>query len=102
MRKYRERKKARTEYLEGEVARLQSINGQLVKRLQGQTAMAAELHRLRGILSDLQRMLNREMAAPSALGGLMDPGTEGGLSSSVRQWTSLRFLSFAVLRQFGW
>lgn len=74
VRKYRERKKARTEYLEGEVARLQAINGQLVKRLQGQTAMAAELRRLRGLLSDLQRTLNRELAPSPGLGPLPNSG----------------------------
>lgn len=98
VRKYRERKKARTEYLEGEVERLQAINGQLVKRLQGQTAMAAELRRLRGLLSDLQRTLNRELQPAPTLGALAHPGAACSLAGSRQGRSGKRLESWLLWR----
>ncbi|XP_078182760.1 basic leucine zipper 23-like isoform X2 [Carex rostrata] len=45
VRKYREKKKAHTTFLEEEVEKLRLINKQLLKRLQGQAALEAEAGR---------------------------------------------------------
>lgn len=60
VRKYREKKKAHTAYLEEEVKKLRLLNQQLVRRLQGQAALEAELLRLRALLVELRGKINVE------------------------------------------
>lgn len=54
VRKYREKKKAHTAYLEEEVKKLRMLNQQLVRKLQGQAMLEAENLRLRSLLADLR------------------------------------------------
>ncbi|KAJ3669219.1 hypothetical protein LUZ60_011169 [Juncus effusus] len=61
VRKYREKKKAHTLYLEEEVKKLRNINQQLLKRLQGQAQLEAELARLRGLLFDVKSKIDCEI-----------------------------------------
>ncbi|KQJ92389.1 hypothetical protein BRADI_4g43322v3 [Brachypodium distachyon] len=58
VRKYRQKKKAHTAHLEEEVRRLRAINQQLVKRLQGQAALKAEVVRLRTLLVDVRAKID--------------------------------------------
>ncbi|BAT12599.1 basic leucine zipper 19 [Oryza sativa Japonica Group] len=58
VRKYRQKKKAHTAHLEEEVKRLRAINQQLVKRLQGQAALEAEVVWLRSLLVDVRSRIN--------------------------------------------
>ncbi|KAF5469778.1 hypothetical protein F2P56_010340 [Juglans regia] len=61
VRKYREKKKARTAYLEEEVRKLHLLNQQLVRKLQGQAILEAEVLRLRGLLLDLRGKIDNEL-----------------------------------------
>uniref|UniRef100_A0A5B7BPF5 BZIP domain-containing protein n=1 Tax=Davidia involucrata TaxID=16924 RepID=A0A5B7BPF5_DAVIN len=61
VRKYREKKKAHTAYLEEEVKKLQVLNQQLIKKLQGQAILEAEVLRLRGLLLDLRGKIDNEL-----------------------------------------
>ncbi|XP_042480496.1 basic leucine zipper 23-like [Macadamia integrifolia] len=61
VRKYREKKKAHTAYLEGEVKKLHVLNQQLVRRLQGQAVLEAEVLRLRTLLMDLRGKIDIEL-----------------------------------------
>ncbi|XP_028760556.1 basic leucine zipper 19-like [Neltuma alba] len=61
VRKYREKKKAHTAYLEEEVKRLHLQHVQLVRKLQKQAILEAELSRLRSILIDLRRKIDNEL-----------------------------------------
>lgn len=61
VRKYREKKKAHTAYLEEEVKKLRLVNQQLVRKLQGQDFMEKEVLRLRGLLLDLRGMIDKEL-----------------------------------------
>lgn len=61
VRKYREKKKAHTAYLEEEVKKLRLLNQQLVRKLQGQTALEAEILRLRSLLVDLKGKIDGEL-----------------------------------------
>jgi hypothetical protein len=61
VRKYREKKKAHTAYLEEEVKKLQLLNQQLVKKLQGQAILEAEVLRLRSLLLDLRGKIDNEL-----------------------------------------
>lgn len=63
VRKYREKKKAHTAYLEEEVRKLRLANQQLVRRLQGQTLLEAELLRLRNILVQLKGKIDSEVGS---------------------------------------
>jgi hypothetical protein len=58
VRKYRQKKKAHTEHLEEEVKKLRAINQQLVKKLQGQAALEAEVTRLRSLLVDIRAKID--------------------------------------------
>uniref|UniRef100_J3KU87 BZIP domain-containing protein n=1 Tax=Oryza brachyantha TaxID=4533 RepID=J3KU87_ORYBR len=58
VRKYRQKKKAHTAQLEEEVKKLRAINQQLVKRLQGQDALEAEVVWLRSLLVDVRAKIN--------------------------------------------
>ena len=61
VRKYREKKKAHTAYLEEEVKKLRLLNQQLVKKLQGQAVLEAEVLRLRSLLLDLRGKIDNEL-----------------------------------------
>ena len=61
MRKYREKKKARTAYLEDEVKRLQSMNEFLLRKLQSQAIVEAEIIRLRTLLAEMQKTIDDEL-----------------------------------------
>ncbi|KAG1338380.1 basic leucine zipper 23 [Cocos nucifera] len=61
VRKYREKKKAQAAYLEEEVKKLRLLNQQLLKRLQGQAALEAEVVRLRSLLMDLRAKIDGEL-----------------------------------------
>ncbi|XP_009624365.1 basic leucine zipper 23-like [Nicotiana tomentosiformis] len=54
VRKYREKNKARVASLEDEVVRLRAINQQLLKRLQGQSVLEAEISKLKCLLVDIR------------------------------------------------
>lgn len=61
VRKYREKKKAHTAYLEEEVKKLRLLNQQLVKKLQGQAILEAEVLRLRSLFLDLRGKIDNEL-----------------------------------------
>ncbi|KAK9283570.1 hypothetical protein L1049_011818 [Liquidambar formosana] len=61
VRKYREKKKAHTAYLEEEVKKLRLLNQQLVRKLQGQATLEAEIMRLRSLLLDLRGKIDNEL-----------------------------------------
>lgn len=92
VRKYREKKKAHTAYLEEEVKNLRLHNHQLVRKLQGQALLQAEILRLRMILVDLKRKIDDElgvfpykkqfMSASSAFSN-GDTGGETGLQCQI-------------------
>ncbi|KAF7824625.1 basic leucine zipper 24-like [Senna tora] len=63
VRKYREKKKAHTAYLEEEVKKLRLLNQQLFRKLQGQAVLEAEVSRLRSILVDLKGKIDTELGA---------------------------------------
>lgn len=63
VRKYREKKKARAASLEDEVIKLRAINQQLLKRLQGQSALEAEVARLKCLLVDIRGRIEGEIGA---------------------------------------
>lgn len=61
VRKYREKKKAQTAFLEEQVMELRSMNQQLVRKLQGQAALEAEVVRLRGLLAEFRGRIDGEL-----------------------------------------
>lgn len=61
VRKYREKKKAHAAYLEEEVKKLRLINQQLLRKLQAQAALEAEVVRLRSLLVDLRAKIDGEL-----------------------------------------
>ncbi|KAF8022249.1 hypothetical protein BT93_G2402 [Corymbia citriodora subsp. variegata] len=63
VRKYREKKKAHTAYLEEEVQKLRMLNQQLVRKLQGEANLEAEVRRLRSFLVDLRGKIENELVA---------------------------------------
>lgn len=63
VRKYSEKKKARAASLEDEVVRLSAINQQLLKRLQGQAVLEAEISRLKCLLVDIQGRIAGEIGS---------------------------------------
>ncbi|CAI9754742.1 unnamed protein product [Fraxinus pennsylvanica] len=63
VRKYREKKKARTRSLEDEVVRLRALNQQLIKRLQGQAVLEAEIARLKCLLVDVRGRIDGEIGS---------------------------------------
>ncbi|KAJ4978727.1 hypothetical protein NE237_009507 [Protea cynaroides] len=63
VRKYREKKKAHTAYLEEEVKKLHVLNQQLIRRLQGQAILEAEVLRLRTLLMDVRGKIDSELGA---------------------------------------
>lgn len=61
VRKYREKKKAQTAYLEEEVKKLRLLNEQLMRKLQGQSQLEAEVLRLRSLLVDFRGRIDGEL-----------------------------------------
>ncbi|XP_068660387.1 basic leucine zipper 19-like [Aristolochia californica] len=61
VRKYREKKKAHTAYLEEEVKKLHLLNQQLLRKLQGQALLEAEIMSLRTLLLDLRGKIDCEL-----------------------------------------
>ncbi|KAF9688724.1 hypothetical protein SADUNF_Sadunf01G0017900 [Salix dunnii] len=61
VRKYREKKKARTAYLEEEVKKLRISNQQLMRKIQQQVILEAEVLRLRSVLVDLRGKIGTEL-----------------------------------------
>ncbi|CAH9057078.1 unnamed protein product [Cuscuta europaea] len=61
--KYREKKKERAASLENEVVRLRAINQQLLKRLQGQRLLEAEISRLKCLLVDIRGRIEGEIGS---------------------------------------
>ncbi|XP_068650292.1 basic leucine zipper 19-like isoform X2 [Aristolochia californica] len=88
VRKYREKKKARAASLEDEVARLRAINQQLVKRLQAQPALEAEIARLKCLLVDIRGRIEGELGSfpyqkvgkggDGAMNSMHSPNISGG------------------------
>ncbi|KAH7301098.1 hypothetical protein KP509_23G012200 [Ceratopteris richardii] len=77
VRKYREKKKAQTAYLEEQVVQLRTMNQQLLRKLQGQAALEAEVVRLRSILAEFRGRIDGELgsaACPSAQNFRLDHG----------------------------
>lgn len=92
VRKYREKKKARAASLEDEVVQLREINQQLMKRLQSQAALEAEIARLRCLLVDIRGRIEGEIGSFP----YMKPLKVGGDSNS--QFTQPNFLNSAHLQ----
>ncbi|KAJ4826942.1 hypothetical protein Tsubulata_030003 [Turnera subulata] len=63
VRKYREKKKARAASLEDEVKTLRMLNQQLMKKLQGQAALEAEIARLKCLLVDIRGRIEGEIGS---------------------------------------
>ncbi|GMH27560.1 hypothetical protein Nepgr_029403 [Nepenthes gracilis] len=63
VRKYREKKKAQEAYLEEEVKKLRLLNQQLIRKLQGQAILEAEILRLRSILLNIRGNIDNELVA---------------------------------------
>lgn len=63
VRKYRQKKKAHTASLEDEVVKLRAMNQQLLKRLQSQTALEAEILRLKCLLVDIRGRIDGEIGS---------------------------------------
>ncbi|KAL3539088.1 hypothetical protein ACH5RR_002454 [Cinchona calisaya] len=63
VRKYREKKKAWTASLEDEVVKLRVLNQQLMKRLQGQAILEAEIARLKCLLVDIRGRIEGEIGS---------------------------------------
>ncbi|XVF45541.1 hypothetical protein PTKIN_Ptkin02bG0214400 [Pterospermum kingtungense] len=63
VRKYREKVKARAASLEDEVVKLRAVNQQLLKRLQGQAALEAEIARLKCLLVDIRGRIEGEIGS---------------------------------------
>jgi hypothetical protein len=61
VRKYREKKKAHTAYLEEEMVHSRALNQQLTKKLQNHAALEAEVARLRCLLIDIRGRIEGEI-----------------------------------------
>lgn len=61
VRKYREKKKAHTAYLEEEVKKLRVMNEQMIKKVQRQVVLEAEVMRLRSVLVKLRDKIDSEL-----------------------------------------
>ncbi|KAG8364409.1 hypothetical protein BUALT_Bualt19G0125800 [Buddleja alternifolia] len=63
VRKYREKKKAKIALLEDEVVNLRALNEQLMKKVQNQAVMEAEIARLKCLLVDLRGRIEGEIGS---------------------------------------
>ncbi|KAG0482903.1 hypothetical protein HPP92_010987 [Vanilla planifolia] len=61
VRKYREKRKAHEAYLEEEVRKLRYSNQQLLRRVQGQAVLEAEILKLRSLLVDLRAKIDADL-----------------------------------------
>ncbi|XP_051124648.1 basic leucine zipper 19-like [Andrographis paniculata] len=61
VRKYREKKRAQTAYLEEEVKKLRMVNRELMRKLQKQTVLEEEASRLRALLLHLKEKIDDEL-----------------------------------------
>ncbi|KAM7267271.1 hypothetical protein ACFE04_009437 [Oxalis oulophora] len=61
VRKYRQKKKVQTAYLEEEARKLRLINQQLIRKLQGQLILEAEVLRLKSLLANLRGKIDTEI-----------------------------------------
>lgn len=78
VRKYRQKKKAQTASLEDEVARLKAENQELLRSLRDQSALEAEIVRLKCLLVDIRGRLDGEIGSfpyqkPASTGGDLYP-----------------------------
>lgn len=78
VRKYREKKKAHTAYLEEQVMQLRTLNQQLVRRLQGQATLEAEVVRLRSLLSEFRGRIDAELGSYLLQKPLLAPAQKVG------------------------
>eukprot|EP00262_Sarcandra_glabra_P010356 TRINITY_DN2559_c1_g1_i1.p1 TRINITY_DN2559_c1_g1~~TRINITY_DN2559_c1_g1_i1.p1 ORF type:complete len:272 (-),score=33.47 TRINITY_DN2559_c1_g1_i1:462-1277(-) len=92
VRKYREKKKAQTAYLEEEVEKLRVVNQQLLRRLQGQGLLESEVLRLRTLLLDLRGKIDTELGVYPLQKPCADTGFKEGDCSiqSISAGDSLR------------
>lgn len=74
VRKYREKKKARTAFLEEEALKLRLLNKQLSAKLQSLEDLEAEVARLRGLLLGLLGKIDTEMGGCPLQNPCEDPG----------------------------
>lgn len=63
VRKYTEKKKAHTASLEGEILQLKAQNQKLMKKIQSQSLLEAEITRLRCLLADLRSRIDGELTS---------------------------------------
>ncbi|KNA07344.1 hypothetical protein SOVF_172820 [Spinacia oleracea] len=63
VRKYRQKKKANAALLENEVLKLSALNEQLLKRLERQSVLEAEIARLKCLLVDIRGRIEGEIAS---------------------------------------
>lgn len=63
VRKYREKKKAHTAYLEEEAKKLRLVNQQLMRKVQRQAILEAEISRLRCLLLDVRAKIDTELGS---------------------------------------
>lgn len=63
VKKYREKQKAHTAYLEDKVQKLRSLNEQLWRKVQDQVALEAEAERLRAILFEFKGKIDSELGS---------------------------------------
>eukprot|EP00250_Pteridium_aquilinum_P017861 c23810_g1_i2 orf=377-1144(+) len=63
VRKYREKRKAQTSYLEEQVMELKALNQQLVKKLQGQAALETEVVILQSLLAEFRGRIDGELGS---------------------------------------
>ncbi|XP_074299558.1 basic leucine zipper 24-like [Silene latifolia] len=63
VKKYREKKKAHTAFLEEEVKKLRFLNRQLVRKLEEQMALEYEISKLRALLVDLKGKVDDELGS---------------------------------------
>ncbi|CAA6663229.1 unnamed protein product [Spirodela intermedia] len=63
VRKYREKMKARTASLEDEVSQLREVNDHLLRRLQNQVSLEAEVMRLKCLLVDIRGRIEGEIGS---------------------------------------
>ncbi|KAL8196575.1 hypothetical protein R6Q57_024870 [Mikania cordata] len=84
VKKYREKKKARAASLEDEVVKLRSLNQQLMKRIQSQVGLEAEVGRLKCLLVDIRGRIDGEIGSfpyqkqHQANLSVVDPNLAGG------------------------
>ncbi|CAA6663599.1 unnamed protein product [Spirodela intermedia] len=87
VRKYREKKKARTAFLEEEAKKLRLLNKQLSAKLQALEDLEAEVVRLRGLLVDLRGKIDTDMGGSPFQNPCDDPGFQCNPDPNFTAWT---------------